>query len=177
MLSLMDVYASAEASATLLAAAIAAIVAAATFVIGELLRVALAVRDRQLEALDKLLQEWEGVAAREAARRYPEWPRRTSEVVGISASASRFLAVSGRRDIPVVTLQFRMNDELIAERVPHRRQTIAANATAAIVFRIRSRGRGRRHAIEMLHARGVTEMIGGHPVPRLRRWAKRGGIN
>lgn len=151
------------ASATLLAATLAAVVAAGVFVAGEVVKIWQATVDRQIMHVDRLLAAWADVASVSAPRVGRWWSgfRTYSERVDVTVGTNMLAAVLPRRDFEVITLQRVLNHELVRATSDRGRIGAAAQASAALTIWLSNRRRGRRHARWELSVRKVRTNFDG----------------
>ena len=153
-------------NSTLLAAIITGAIAALVFLVGEVLKIWREHRDRQNAAVLALLASWEDIARISAPRseRWWSWLRVYSERVDITMGWTRLAAVLPPRDFELITLQARLNDQLVSAPNDRKRLTAAAEATVALTIWLASRSKGRQHARFELGRQGVTHNFDSSPV-------------
>lgn len=156
----------AGAAATLIAAGVTAVVGAALFVVGELLKLHREKVERQTATVARLLTAWEDVARVSAPRSGKWWSvfRVYPERVDISAGWALLPVVLPRRDFELITLQRVLNDELVKAPTDRQRIAAAAEATGVLVIWLANRRRGRQFARSNLARRGVKKNFDGSAV-------------
>ncbi len=160
----------AGAFATVLAAGIAATAAATVFTVGEILKIRQAKSARQTVMVEQLLAAWADVALVSAPRIRRPWLRLRvyPERIDVSVGITRLMAVLPRRDFEVISLQRRLNTELVAAPNDRERTSVSASASAALTVWLASRRRGRRYARWELQQKGETINFDGSRVRKAR---------
>lgn len=134
-------------SAAILSAGVPALVAALTFVAGELIKVRQARTDRENTAIDQLLTVWADVGAVSTNRLHDDW-KAHPERVDLSAAMSRMRMVFPKKDHVIYKRQVQLNDLLVRQTSDLGRVRTAGLAYSELLDWAANRRKGRRAAAD-----------------------------